>query len=232
MLRLTLLVLLLANAGYLAWSQGWMASLGWKPETQSESFRLRQQIRPETIQVSKPSPAASTPPTTLMTPPPAEPVNVSTGEAPGRCWQAGNFDERQATVLRAALRDIGIPSEAWEMRSTSVTGRWMVYVGKFPTQEAQDARRAELRERGIDYDRAGGNLEPGLSLGRFSSEEAATRELTNLLRKGVRGARVVQERADGTTYSLRLPHVTAELHPLLEQLQPALHGKLLRLCEG
>ena len=40
MLRFALLVLLLANAGYLAWTQGWMATLGWTPAvTPEEGFR-------------------------------------------------------------------------------------------------------------------------------------------------------------------------------------------------
>ncbi|MGE8396321.1 MAG: SPOR domain-containing protein, partial [Comamonas sp.] len=54
MLRFALLVLLIANAGYLAWSQGWMATLGWAPETQSEPYRLKQQVRPEVLSVVPP----------------------------------------------------------------------------------------------------------------------------------------------------------------------------------
>lgn len=236
MLRHTLLALLLANAGYLAWSQGWMASLGWQPETQSEAFRLKQQMRPEAIQVgpatpaSRPSAAAPTPaPETapLATP---EPSTVATG--PSRCWQAGTFDDKQIVAVRTALRDLEIPAEQWELQTSAVNGRWMVYLGKFPNTEALELRRAELRQQGVSFDRATGALEPGLSLGRFPSEEAATRELTTFLRKGVRGARVVQERAETTLYTLRLPHVAPELHARVERLKPALAGKPLRLCEG
>lgn len=242
MLRHTLLALLLANAGYLAWSQGWMASLGWQPETQSEAFRLKQQMRPEAIQVgpatpasrpsastaasaAAPTPAPETAP--LATP---EPSTVATG--PSRCWQAGTFDDKQIVAVRTALRDLEIPAEQWALQTSAVNGRWMVYLGKFPNTEALELRRAELRQQGVSFDRATGALEPGLSLGRFPSEEAATRELTTFLRKGVRGARVVQERAETTLYTLRLPHVAPELHARVERLKPALAGKPLRLCEG
>lgn len=242
MLRHTLLALLLANAGYLAWSQGWMASLGWQPETQSEAFRLKQQMRPEAIQVGPATPAsrpsASTaasaasptpaPETAPLTTP--EPSTVATG--PSRCWQAGTFDDKQIVAVRTALRDLEIPAEQWELQTSAVNGRWMVYLGKFPNTEALELRRAELRQQGVSFDRATGALEPGLSLGRFPSEEAATRELTTFLRKGVRGARVVQERAETTLYTLRLPHVAPELHARVERLKPALAGKPLRLCEG
>ena len=242
MLRLTVIALLLANAGYLAWSQGWMASLGWQPETQSEAFRLKQQMRPEAIQVGPATPASRPSASTAASaaaPTPApetaalatpEPSTVATG--PSRCWQAGTFDDKQIVAVRTALRDLEIPAEQWELQTSAVNGRWMVYLGKFPNTEALELRRAELRQQGVSFDRATGALEPGLSLGRFPSEEAATRELTTFLRKGVRGARVVQERAETTLYTLRLPHVAPELHARVERLKPALAGKPLRLCEG
>ena len=62
MLRFALLVLLVANAGYLAWSQGWMATLGWTPEAQTEPYRLKQQVRPDVLSVVPTPPAAATPP--------------------------------------------------------------------------------------------------------------------------------------------------------------------------
>lgn len=237
MLRLSLLALLLANAGYFAWSQGWMASLGWKPDTQSESFRLRQQIRPDVVQIGTPTaPATKTAAAPAATPAsalaPAAPTAPARTDGPSRCWQAGTFDDKQVVALRAALRDSDIPPSAWELQSNAVNGRWMVYLGKFPNAEALELRRAELQQRGVSYDRAGGPLEPGLSLGRFPNEEAATRELTTILRQGVRGARVVQERADSMLYTLKLTQVTPELHTRLDQLKPALAGKPLRLCEG
>ena len=144
--------------------------------------------------------------------------------------QAGPFDEDQAKTLRSALRTQELPWDSYELRTQEIAGRWMVYLGKFPSQEVLVQRRSELRGRGVDTDRAGGSLEPGLSLGRFSTEEAATRELTRILRAGVRGARVVQERAASTVYSLQLPAVTSALQPKIKALEPALAGKPLRPC--
>lgn len=234
MLRLSLLALLLANAGYFAWNQGWMASLGWQPESQSEAFRLKQQIRPEAIQIGAPSGSKGQPAAAAATPAAGagDPQLQAMNDVPGRCWQAGNFDDKQVQALRTALQEAELPPGSWDLQPAAVTGRWMVYLGKFPNTEALDIRRAELRQKNVPYDRAGGNLDPGLSLGRFTSEEAATRELTTILRQGVRGARVVQERADSTLYTLRLPHVTAEMHLRVERIKPALAGKPLRLCDS
>ena len=65
MLRLLILLLLLANATYLAWSQHWLADLGaWAaPARQHEPARAAQQIKPELVTLldSAPPPAPPTP---------------------------------------------------------------------------------------------------------------------------------------------------------------------------
>lgn len=152
-------------------------------------------------------------------------------QAATQCLQAGPFTQEEARVLRNALRAQEIAWDSYELRTQEVPGRWMVYLGKFPSEALLARQSASLRAQGIDTDRAGGSLEPGLSLGRFASEEAATRELTHLLRSGVRGARVVQERAATQVFTLRLPAVTAAQQPRLAALAPALEGKALRACD-
>lgn len=281
MLRFILLLLLVANVGYGAWSQGWLAGIGWVPQDPAEPWRVTQQLRPEAITLgtatasAQPAPAAppsavapaptsspAVPPPAPAQPEPAQaaqpaaPADAATALAsaaataaaqatpatvaapapaappapPALCLQAGPFDEDQAKTLRSALRNQELPWDSYELRTQEIAGRWMVYLGKFPSQEVLVQRRNELRGRGVDTDRAGGALEPGLSLGRFSTEEAATRELTRILRAGVRGARVVQERAASTVYSLQLPAVTSALQPKIKALEPALAGKPLRPC--
>lgn len=230
MLRFALLVLLVANAGYLAWSQGWMATLGWMPEAQTEPYRLKQQVRPDVLSVVPTPPAATAPPApTSSSVSATEPVEEILPETTV-CLQSENMDEAQSRKLQQILQQSDLPSTSWEMQSSTIAGRWMVYLGKFPNETALEKRRAELRTRKIGYDRAGGSLEPGLSLGRFSSEDAATRELGQMLNQGVRGARVVQERAPQTLYVLRLSHATAAQRSILQRLQPSMGGKALRAC--
>ncbi len=108
----------------------------------------------------------------------------------------------------------------------------MVYPGQIPSQEVLVQRRSELRGRGVDTDRAGGQSETGLSLGRFSTEEAATRELTRMLRAGVRGARVVHERAASTGVLLAAARRDQRPAAQIKALEPALAGKPLRPCSA
>jgi hypothetical protein len=57
MLRAVVLALLLANAGYFAWTYGLLADYGFAPTPQSEPQRLTQQIRPEAMRVLSPEEA-------------------------------------------------------------------------------------------------------------------------------------------------------------------------------
>ena len=51
MLRFIVLLLILANGAYFAWSQGYLASLGLAPALQSEPQRMAAQIKPEAIRL-------------------------------------------------------------------------------------------------------------------------------------------------------------------------------------
>ena len=237
MLRLAVIALLLANAGYYAYTQGWLRSAGLVTPEQAEPQRLQQQIRPETLKVLRAQGATNNP-----TPPPAPAAAPAadtaastpapTAAAPadaGECLQAGIFDEKQATALRTAAASL--PQGSWRLEPTPITGRWMIYMGRFDDQDTLDKKRAELRARKVDFDRAGGTLEPGLSLGRFSTEEAAQRGLTALNAQGVRTARVIQERQAATGFILKLPAVTdAQRQRWLATLRPAMAGKTLGSC--
>ncbi|HRM55070.1 MAG TPA: SPOR domain-containing protein, partial [Ottowia sp.] len=51
-------LLLIANAAWFAWSQGWMRVLGLAPTVQSEPERMQRQVRPEALTL-RPLDAAS-----------------------------------------------------------------------------------------------------------------------------------------------------------------------------
>lgn len=237
MLRLAVIALLLANAGYYAYTQGWLRSAGLVTPEQAEPQRLQQQIRPETLKVLRAQGATNNP--TQPPAPAAAPAADTAASAPaptaaapadaGECLQAGIFDEKQATALRTAAASL--PQGSWTLEPTPITGRWMIYMGRFDDQETLDKKRAELRARKVDFDRAGGTLELGLSLGRFSTEEAAQRGLTTLNAQGVRTARVVLERQAAPGFVLKLPAVTdAQRQQWLATLRPAMAGKTLGSC--
>lgn len=217
MLRLLVLILLLANGAYFAWSQGLLRSWGLAPLQQSEPQRLEQQIRPEALR--------------LLSADEARRIESAATAAvrPPECLQAGLFDEAQAAQLRPVLDTL--PPGSWTLEAGTEPARWIVYMGKYLTVENVNKKKSELRQLGISFESlANPSLEPGLSLGGFASQAAANDRLAVLSRSGVRTARVVQERAEVRGMLLKLTAVDDALRPRLEELKPALGGRPLRAC--
>lgn len=218
MLRLIVLVLLLANGVYFAWSQSYLRAYGFAPVNPSEPHRMTQQIKPEAIQLLSASDLKK-----------AE-AQVQADSAPKECLQAGPFDEGQATALRKAL-DASLPSGSWQMDMVKEPARWIVYMGKYANAELQAKKRAELAGMGIKADAvANPELQPGLVLAGFETEAAAKAELAKLAPKGIRTAKVVQEREAGAAHQLKLPAVPDTLKAKLPELKAFLAGHSFKAC--
>jgi hypothetical protein len=218
MLRVFVLVLLLANGLFFAWSHGLLRAYGFAPAPVSEPQRMAQQIKPESI--------------TLLSASEIKRVEaqVQADLAPKECLQAGPFDDVQAATLRKALES-ALPSGSWQLEEGKVPARWIVYMGKYATAELQAKKRAELNGMGIKSEGVSAPaLEIGLSLGGFETEAAAKAELARLVPKGIRTAKVVQEREAGTASVLKLPALTEMLRAKVAELKPALAGKPLKNC--
>ena len=92
-------------------------------------------------------------------------------------------------------------------------------------------KKAELRELGVTFRDVGTpGLAPGLALGTYSSEAAAQQALQDVGKKGVRTARVAQEREETSAWNLRLPEVTDAQRATVTGLGSALVGKRLQRC--
>ncbi|NPC55081.1 SPOR domain-containing protein [Caenimonas soli] len=218
MLRLALLILLFANAAYFAWSQRLLAPWGFAPAQQSEPHRLAQQIKPQTLTVLPAEEARR-----------LEANGAGSNGKPAECLQAGVFDEAQLASLRQALG--AWPAGSWGLEPSVEPARWIVYMGKYLTAENVARKKGELRQIGISFETLSNpSLEPGLSLGGFATQAAAAQQLEALAERGVRTAKVVQERPEVRGQLLKLPAVDDGLRPRLEDLRPVLGGKNLRPC--
>lgn len=221
MLRLLVLLLVLLNATYFAWSQGMLRAYGWAPAQQTEPQRLQQQIRPEAIQILSAEEARRAL-QVVQTPP--------TPPKPPECLQAGLFDEAQTEAVRKAL-ETSLPAGAWTLETTVEPGRWIVYLGKFSGSAALAKKKAELEKLKVTLlPLEKTELAPGLSLGAFETQAQAQAGLKALQRRGVRAAKVVQERAELRQGLLRIPAADEALKTRLEELKPVLGDKPLRSC--
>lgn len=218
MLRSFVLVLILANGLYLAWSQGWLRAQGFGPAQQSEPQRMAQQIRPEAVRI--------------LTPVESKKVlaQVQADLEPKQCLSAGPFDTAQVSALDRALSS-ALPPGGWQFESVTVPEHWIIYMGKFANAEALDKKRSELAALKLAPQPVHNpSLEIGLSLGGYDTQAAATAELNKLTQRGIRTARVLQERAAGNATYLKLPAVTDAMKQRLNELKPALAGQTLKTC--
>lgn len=245
MLRLFALLLLLANAGYFAWSQGHLRPLGWGPLEQHEPERLAQQLAPDKLRLEggppAPAAAAGTAPHNAWAPPDSdtgdsgrEAAGQTTTEVtrePTSCQQVTGLTPTQASTTAAALGGAGLDVSRWTQDESVLAERWIVYVGKFPSTDLLNRKKTELRSLRVEFrDVNAPALQPGLALGTYSTEAAAQTALQDLGRAGVRSAKVVKEREEQRVVALRLPALTeAERNRLAPLVQQAA-GKALAAC--
>lgn len=130
------------------------------------------------------------------------------------CLQAGLFNEAQTTALRTRLQE-RLKPEQWKLQGSIEAARWMIYMGKYQDAAMLAKKSAELKQRGVEFEVVTRtDWSPGISLGRFASQAEAQQALGPVTSRGVRTARIVQERAEVQGQQLVLtlpgPQTTAE----------------------
>ncbi len=219
MLRLIVLLLLLANGLYFVWSEGWLRELGAGPALQTEPQRLAQQLKPEALRILSPDEVRR-----------AEALAAAPKASPPECLEAGLFNSQQSAALRQTLEQ-RLPAGSWSLQASVQPARWIVYMGKFANAEAANKKKTELKGRSVAFEALrNATLEPGISLGGYDSQTAANQGLKDLTQKGVRTARVLQEKPEQRGDLLRLSAVDEKLRPVLDGINDALGGKALKTC--
>ena len=232
MLRSLVVMLVLANASYLAWTKGWLASYGLAPASQSEPQRLAQQLQPEALRILSPLEARQ------LDPSGASEVGAESSPGPSarvqpaaECLQAGLFNEEQTAALRNRLQS-ALPAGSWLLESSNQPAQWMVYMGKYSGLDALAKKRNELRQLGVAFEPVNNPLlEPGLSLGSYSSRNEADSALARIAKNGVRTAKVIPSQQELRGQKLKLPAVDANLRAQLDAIKPSLAGKTLQKCK-
>lgn len=234
MLRLVAILLVLANAGYYVWTQGWLAPLGFAAPSPSEPQRITAQVRPESLKVEREGgaaaptarPAASAGGPQAPAPGPAAATSAS---GPTACLQAGPLDEPAIDAIKATLATL--PAASWSLESVFEPARWTVYMGKYDAATLE-RKKGELQRKNVVFDLiAVPALQPGLSLGRYSTEGNARTALAQLESRGVKTAKVVLERPEGRGQFLKFPAADAALQGQLAPLRSGLGSTHpLRAC--
>ena len=226
MLRLAALLLLLVNLLLLATHAGLLPGWLGRPAGtgQREPERLARQVNPGAlqlrVQVQVPAPASA-----AALPASAAPPVASAGGAAAvavTCLEAGPFDSASTAVAERGLQAAGVPAGAWVRGGAASAQAYLVYMGRYADADALARKRDELRQLAVPaypVDASSG-LQPGLSLGRHASAEAAGAAMAALAQRGVRTARVVAVAGSQAAGALlRLPAADAPLQAKLAGLR-------------
>ena len=220
-LRILVLLLLLANLGFFAWTQGWLdGAISVRAGGDREPERLAREFQPQRVRILAPDEGAVA-------------MAASAPAAALSCLEAGPYTPAEArtaeTLLQAAL-----PAGSWARRSVEQPGSWIVYLGRFTATEALQKKIEELRRPSAPFEELQGppELAPGLSLGRFDSRTAADRALEQLSQRGVRTARVVALSEPTTMTMLRVERADAALALELAALGGDVKGRPLGRAFG
>jgi hypothetical protein len=211
-LRWLVLVLALANAGFYAWSEGWLGDTG-AATGEREPQRLQRQVDAQRVQVQ-----------------PLPPEGAAQS-ARRFCVETGPLADADVPAAEGALREAGLEDGQWQRGQVDRPGSWLVYIGRLPDPDLMQRKQAELQRRGVSSEPVRGvpELEPGLSLGRFSDLAQAEETLRSLTQRGVRTARVVTLQTAVRMTTLRAAALSGDALKVLRS-QPA--GRPFRTCDG
>jgi hypothetical protein len=213
MLRALVLLLLVGNLAFWAWSKGWLAAVAPPPRHgEREPERLTSQVRPDAVLVLSPTAAtaataaANAAASAAAEPPPAAsapagvapsagvPVAAAVAANGAQCLEAGPFAPTEATAATAALMQVGLPAGSWSrVEGAAPVAPWMVYAGRFADAAARKTRQQSWEKAGIKSQAIDSppELSPGLSLARHTSRENADAALAGLSADVRQVARVV-----------------------------------------
>ena len=223
-MRLLFLLLLAANLALFAWWAYYAPS-----DATADPEPLRRQLSPEKIRLldgrelkalvaakPKPPPAASAVPA-----------------AAGACIEWGGFAVAEAPKAEQALAPLALGARLSQRRSEETAG-WWVFIPPQANRPAALKKTAELKALGIEEFfilQDEGKMRWAVSLGVFSSEDAARKHLEVLRAKGVRSAQSGERDTQVAKIWLQLRGADAGQQAKLRESAQGFPGTEIRDCK-
>ncbi len=169
-MRLATLLLLLANALFLAWGRFAPASGSAEPQL------IAQQIHPEAIKLLSPDQAAG--------------LAARSASAEASCVEWGAFGPAELARAQSEVEAIG-PKGSVSQKLVEEAAGWWVYLPPQQNRQGANQKVGELKRLGIDdyfIVQEEGRLRFAISLGVYRTEEAAKARYEEVRAKGARSA--------------------------------------------
>jgi len=216
-MRALFLVLLLANLAFFAWVRFFAP-----PEAGTDPRPMAQQINPEKLKIVDPAKIDSLPARPRPAPEPA----------PVACLEWGGFAPAEAPRAEQALAPLALGARL-SQRRTDETAQWWVFIPPQGSRPAALKKAAELKSLGVDdyfVMQDDPQLRWAVSLGVFSTQDAANNRLEALKGKGVRSAQVGPREVPVQKVWFQVRGADAALQGRLKDVAAGIPGSELRDC--
>jgi hypothetical protein len=224
-MRALFLLLVAVNLALFAWPRYYAT-----PDNAADSEPLRREINPASIRLLTGPELAGLP--VLKPKPPAETASPSPAAA-GSCLEWGGFALAEAPRAEKALEPLALGARVSQRRSEETAG-WWVFIPPQGSRAGALKKTAELKSFGIEdffILQDEGKLRWAVSLGVFSSEEAAKNRLEALRAKGVRSAQTGERDTQVAKIWFQVRDPDAALQAKLKEIARASPGTEIRDCQ-
>lgn len=222
MLKFFFWVLLLANIAVFAYQRGYLGIPdGHEPE------RAANQLNADKIGLLSASAASA------MTAAQAEAKAPEKTAESSACTELGNFTQSEAQRFDAKLAALSLANKATHINVKEVASH-MVYIPPQADKEATEKKAGQLRQMGVtDFFiiQENSNMKWGISLGVFKTEEAAQNQLANLVKLGVRSARIGARSVVTTKLVYQFHDLDPAAKASLDKIKADFPGQEMRACQ-
>ena len=228
-MRAFFLLLVAVNLALFAWSRYYAT-----PDSAADPEPARRQVNPESIRLLAGPELAGLP---LLKPKPvpeaAQSASAEAAQKTGSCAEWGGFSVAEAPRAEQVLEPLALGARLSQRRSEEKAG-WWVFIPPQGNRPAAQKKTAELKALGIDdyfIVQEESSMRWAVSLGVFSSEDAAKARLEALRAKGVRSAQTGERGTQVTKIWFQVRGADPAIHVKLKEFAKALPGTELRDCQ-
>jgi hypothetical protein len=239
-MRAVFLLLIAANLALFAWARYYAGADG-----TTDPEPLRRQLKPESIRILtgpelaglpalKPKPGMEAAQGALAAAAPGASAEAPPAPAaPAACTEWGGFAIAEAPRAEQALAPLALGARLTQKRSEETAG-WWVFIPPQGSRAGALRKTAELKSLGVDdffVIQDEGKSRWAISLGVFTSEEAARSRLEALRAKGVRSAQTGERETPVTKVWFQARGAVAAQQAKLREIAQAFPGTEVRDCK-
>ncbi|WP_301101253.1 SPOR domain-containing protein [Propionivibrio sp.] len=220
-MRAFVFLLILINLVFLAWTQGYLGT-----SFEPDAFRVQQQLLADQIKVvaRDEAPAETAKP---------EVVKTEEKKAPELCLALGDLPVADSTRIESLLAE---KFPAFTTARTTIEGsaNYWVYIPPLSSKQEANIKAAELKKLRVPeffIVQETGPDNRAISLGLFSSKEAATARLEALRSQGVKSARVGERNVKPASTLLEIHGSETQADSLRKAIAEALPESRMVACK-